>query len=96
MTDPNLSVCPECGKDTFKKLPTAAGFQLKGSGWYATDFKHRGAKPAAAKPDAAPKSDSDTKKSADAKQDGESKSAAGPKPAETAPAAGGAGGSAAS
>jgi putative FmdB family regulatory protein len=96
VSDPNLSVCPECGKDTFKKLLTAAGFQLKGSGWYATDFKHSGAKPAAAKPDAESKKDADTKKSAEAKPDGESKSAAGAKPAEAAPAAGGSGGAPAS
>lgn len=44
---PLLSVCPECGKETFGKLLTSAGFQLKGGGWYATDFKHSGAKPAA-------------------------------------------------
>jgi putative FmdB family regulatory protein len=96
VSDPNLSVCPECGKDAFKKLLTAAGFQLKGSGWYATDFKHGGAKPAAAKPDAESKKDADTKKSAEAKPDGESKSAAGAKPAEAAPAAGGSGGAPAS
>jgi putative FmdB family regulatory protein len=34
-----LTACPECGKDTFAKQLTAAGFALKGSGWYATDFK---------------------------------------------------------
>jgi putative FmdB family regulatory protein len=39
--------CPECGKRTFNKLVSAAGFQLKGTGWYATDFKNNGAKPAA-------------------------------------------------
>ena len=46
-SDPQLTVCPSCGKETFKKLLSAAGFQLKGSGWYATDFKGSGAKPAA-------------------------------------------------
>ncbi len=40
-----LSVCPECGKATFTKQLSAAGFQLKGSGWYATDFKSSGKKP---------------------------------------------------
>ena len=40
-----LTVCPKCGKRKFKKLLSAAGFQLKGSGWYATDFKG-GKKPA--------------------------------------------------
>ena len=39
-----LTDCPECGKPSFSKMVTAAGFHLKGSGWYATDFKH-GAKP---------------------------------------------------
>ncbi|EON14763.1 MULTISPECIES: FmdB family zinc ribbon protein [Pandoraea] len=39
MSDEPLSQCPECGKDTFRKQVTAAGFQLKGSGWYVTDFR---------------------------------------------------------
>lgn len=34
-----LSVCPSCGQSTYAKQLTAAGFALKGSGWYATDFK---------------------------------------------------------
>jgi putative FmdB family regulatory protein len=39
MSDAPLTQCPECGKDTFRKQVTAAGFQLKGSGWYVTDFR---------------------------------------------------------
>ena len=39
IADAPLTDCPECGKATFSKQLTAAGFQLKGSGWYATDFK---------------------------------------------------------
>ncbi|ETF03244.1 FmdB family transcriptional regulator [Advenella kashmirensis W13003] len=39
MSDAPLSTCPECGQDTFSKQVTAAGFQLKGSGWYVTDFR---------------------------------------------------------
>lgn len=39
ISDPVLTDCPVCGKATFKKQLTAAGFQLKGSGWYETDFK---------------------------------------------------------
>ncbi len=39
-----LTQCPECGEATFAKKLTAAGFQLKGSGWYATDFKNSGGK----------------------------------------------------
>jgi putative FmdB family regulatory protein len=45
MNDVPLTACPECGKRDFNKMVTAAGFQLKGSGWYATDFKN-GSKPA--------------------------------------------------
>ncbi|WP_027777845.1 FmdB family zinc ribbon protein [Paraburkholderia caledonica] len=39
MSDAQLTQCPDCGKDTFRKQVTAAGFQLKGSGWYVTDFR---------------------------------------------------------
>ena len=39
MSDPLLHTCPACGAETFTKQLTAAGFQLKGTGWYATDFK---------------------------------------------------------
>jgi putative FmdB family regulatory protein len=39
LSDPPLTQCPACGAQTFSKQVTAAGFQLKGSGWYATDFK---------------------------------------------------------
>jgi putative FmdB family regulatory protein len=39
MSDPLLTVCPACGAATFSKQLTAAGFQLKGSGWYVTDFR---------------------------------------------------------
>ena len=39
LSDPLLSVCPSCGAPAFKKQLTAAGFQLKGSGWYVTDFR---------------------------------------------------------
>ncbi len=47
VSDPALTSCPECGKETFSKMLTAAGFQLKGSGWYATDFRNSGSAPAA-------------------------------------------------
>ncbi len=39
VSDPVLTECPACGKASFQKQLTAAGFQLKGSGWYETDFK---------------------------------------------------------
>jgi putative FmdB family regulatory protein len=42
MSDAPLSVCPACGAASFSKQLTAAGFQLKGSGWYVTDFRDGG------------------------------------------------------
>ena len=39
VSDAPLTVCPVCGKDQYTKQLSAAGFQLKGTGWYATDFK---------------------------------------------------------
>lgn len=39
LSDEPLTVCPSCGTEGFKKQLTAASFQLKGTGWYATDFK---------------------------------------------------------
>ncbi|MEM4987050.1 FmdB family zinc ribbon protein [Collimonas sp. H4R21] len=39
MSDEPLTVCPSCSKAAFKKQVTAAGFQLKGTGWYVTDFR---------------------------------------------------------
>ncbi len=49
VSDPLLTVCPSCGQEALRKQLTAAGFQLKGSGWYVTDFRNNGggaAKPA--------------------------------------------------
>lgn len=57
-----MTDCPECGKPTLSKMVTAAGFQLKGSGWYATDFKH-GAKPMS-QPASTPAAKSDDKPAA--------------------------------
>ncbi|MFT4242874.1 MAG: zinc ribbon domain-containing protein [Acidovorax sp.] len=39
ISDAPLTLCPACGAETFSKQVTAAGFQLKGSGWYVTDFR---------------------------------------------------------
>ena len=47
VSDAPLTTCPKCAKPSFSKMLSAAGFQLKGSGWYATDFKGSGSKPAA-------------------------------------------------
>ncbi len=48
ISDPVLTACPVCGAGQFQKQVTAAGFQLKGSGWYATDFKGGTSAPAVA------------------------------------------------
>jgi len=71
VSDAPLGDCPACGAAAFAKQITAAGFQLKGSGWYATDFKNGSAKPNA--------------KPADASPDGNGKPAAEPVTAEGAP-----------
>lgn len=41
MSDDPISLCPECEKETVVRLVSAAGFQLKGTGWYETDFKNK-------------------------------------------------------
>lgn len=59
LSDPVLSTCPECGAASYAKQVTAAGFQLKGNGWYATDFKGGATPPAdapAKEPESAPES----------------------------------------
>ena len=85
VSDSPLTVCPSCGKATFQKLLSAAGFQLKGSGWYATDFRNSGkpAKPAETKPAAG----AEAKPEAKAETKPESK----PKAESEAPASGGGG-----
>lgn len=70
VSDAPLTVCTKCGKPSFSKMVTAAGFQLKGSGWYATDFKNSGSKPQAK--DSAKSGDS---AAGDAKSDGGEKKA---------------------
>ncbi|MBL4621588.1 MAG: zinc ribbon domain-containing protein [Immundisolibacteraceae bacterium] len=41
LSDPLLTVCPACEKSSFSKKVSAPGFQLKGTGWYETDFKDK-------------------------------------------------------
>ena len=98
MSDPQLKDCPECGKSTLSKMVTAAGFQLKGSGWYATDFKHGPSAKAKPADKSTVKSGDTSAANADAKaetkpaSDSAAKTADAPaaKPAPvTAPAAGG-------
>jgi len=79
ISEPPLTVCTACGKPSFTKLLSAAGFQLKGSGWYATDFKGASRKPESkpdAKADSKPDSKSDAKPEAKPETKSESKAAA--------------------
>ena len=68
ISDPPLTDCPACGKPALQKLVSAAGFRLKGGGWYETDFKG-GKKKNIAKADSSSKPDK--------KSDSGSKSSAG-------------------
>lgn len=60
MSDAPLTHCPECNKDALKKLVSAAGFRLSGSGWYETDFKSGKKKNIAEKPSQKPASSCST------------------------------------
>jgi len=73
LSDAPLAVCPACGAQRFEKQVTAAGFQLKGSGWYVTDFREGAAK----------KADAKTETTADAKPAADGAAAA-PAPAPAA------------
>ena len=94
VSEPPLSICPSCGKETFRKLLSAAGFQLKGSGWYATDFRNSGAKaakPGDAKPEGAADSKPEAKGEAKTEAKAESKAEPKAKAKSEAPASGGGG-----
>jgi len=88
LADAPLSKCPACGKKKYTKQLTAPGFQLKGSGWYATDFKGSGKKAEAAKPEAKADGNADAKTEAksDAKTDAKSDTKSGTKAEKKAPA----------
>jgi putative FmdB family regulatory protein len=87
ISDAPLTVCPSCGQSRFEKQVTAAGFQLKGSGWYVTDFREGAKKPAKPADGAADKTETKTAdgsnaKPADAKpSESKSADAAAPAPA---------------
>ncbi len=105
LADAPLVVCPSCNANSLVKLVSASAFQLKGSGWYATDFKG-GAKPAAkpdepAKPAAETtsesKSEAKTESTSEAKTEAKTETKTETKPAkktESAPPSGGTGGTA--
>jgi putative FmdB family regulatory protein len=67
VSEPPLTECPACGKPALQKQLSAAGFHLEGSGWYATDFKSSGKKPAEKKADA--KTEAKTEAKADTKSE---------------------------
>jgi putative FmdB family regulatory protein len=75
ISDAPLKDCPECGKPALQKLVSAAGFQLKGTGWYVTDFRDKGSKPAAK----AEKTDAKSDKPADAAKSAETPTKEAPK-----------------
>ena len=79
VTEPPLSECPKCAKPTFEKQLSAAGFQLKGSGWYATDFKN---KPVEKK--APPKAEDKSEAKAEAKPEAKAEAKPDAKPAAPA------------
>ncbi len=87
ISDAPLSQCPQCGQDTFRKQLTAAGFQLKGSGWYATDFRDNTAKNVDAVDESATKPAADTDAAAAAKPVADTSAAPAVKPAAAAAAA---------
>jgi putative FmdB family regulatory protein len=82
ISDPVLTTCPACGAEQFSKQVTAAGFQLKGSGWYATDFRN-GSTPAAPAADGKPV---DAKSGESKPAETQAASTKPAKPAESAPA----------
>jgi len=94
LSDAPLTVCPACGASSFSKQVTAAGFQLKGSGWYVTDFRDNGKKKDAKAVDPAKTpepavSDATKPASTDSAKPAESSAApASPPPASTTPTPG--------
>jgi putative FmdB family regulatory protein len=75
ISDPVLTDCPACGRSSLQKLVSAAGFRLKGGGWYETDFKS-GKKKNVVKPESKSKS-GDGKTKAESKTKPGAKSSSG-------------------
>lgn len=90
ISDAPLTECPACGASALKKLISAAGFRLKGSGWYETDFKKAGKKnlhEGGDKGEKGEKGESKEGKKSESKTEGGKAADSGSKPAETKPAA---------
>ncbi len=85
MSDPLLTVCPSCQAEAFSKQVTAAGFQLKGSGWYVTDFRDGGKSASGASTETGAASEG----AASSSTAGETSSAATPSATSTTPSGGG-------
>jgi putative FmdB family regulatory protein len=77
LSEAPLTACPSCSADALVKLVSAAGFQLKGSGWYATDFKGSGRKPADKTPASESKADAGSEAKTEAKTETKATSAPG-------------------
>jgi len=90
VSDEPLTVCPSCGAPSFAKQVTAAGFQLKGSGWYVTDFRDGSKKKDGGsgedKPSESPSSADATNKTKTPSDDKPSGATPAPAPAANAPA----------
>jgi putative FmdB family regulatory protein len=84
ISDPPLTDCPDCGQPSMAKQVTAAGFQLKGTGWYVTDFRN---KDAGGKNGKANKTEGATDAKADGKTDAKTDGKTDAKPDGPAPAA---------
>lgn len=84
MSDPQLTDCPECKKSTLSKMVTAAGFQLKGGGWYVTDFKGAGGAAGAGKKTEEKQSDTGSKPEAAATASGTAEKSKSETPASSA------------
>jgi putative FmdB family regulatory protein len=78
VSDAPLKKCPACGKPTYRKQLSAAGFQLKGSGWYATDFKSTAKKSADSKTEA--KTEAKTESKTETKTESKTETKTEPKP----------------
>lgn len=92
MSDAVLTDCPSCGASAFKKQLTAAGFQLKGSGWYATDFKGGASAASTATAPTADSAGAGAGAVATATEGAKPSDSSTAKPVATPPAAGGCGG----
>ena len=87
VSDAQMTVCPKCGKPALEKMVTAAGFQLKGSGWYVTDFRNSGAKSTSSTTTPPAKTEGDSKPASDAKPASDTKPAGDSSSASTTPPA---------